>query len=56
MADQKPNPGSDAAQEQGCQCATLDNHRGRGYRGQPGIFVVTLTCPLHGLDDEGKPR
>lgn len=48
------NPGSIEAQEQGCLCPVLDNGRGAGYMGQPGVFVMVLDCPLHGIgtDDE----
>lgn len=44
----RPNPGSDEAIAQGCTCPVWDNGRGRGYMGQPGIFVMTAGCPLHG--------
>jgi hypothetical protein len=43
-----PSPGSDAAYDEGCTCARMDNARGRGYMGQPGVFVITMGCPLHG--------
>lgn len=42
-----PNPGSDAALARGCLCAVMDNGHGHGYMGQPGVFVVTVGCPLH---------
>jgi hypothetical protein len=45
-----PPPGSDAAIDQGCTCPVLDNGRGRGYMGQPGVFVMNAGCPLHGVD------
>lgn len=48
---EKPNPGSDRAVELGCTCPVLDNGRGRGYMGQPGIFVFNAGCPLHGFDE-----
>ena len=47
-----PNPGSDAAREQGCICPVLDNGHGRGYmgyedeNGEP-VFVTVVGCPLH---------
>jgi hypothetical protein len=25
----------------------MDNGHGKGYLGQPGIFAVSMTCPLH---------
>jgi len=43
-----PNPGSDKAVAAGCTCAVMDNARGRGYMMQPGIFVISMDCPLHG--------
>lgn len=44
----KPNPGSDAAIALGCKCPVLDNARGMGHMGQPGVFVRNQDCPLHG--------
>lgn len=44
----KPNPGSDEARALGCECPVIDNSYGRGYRGQPGIFVFNGGCPIHG--------
>lgn len=42
-----PNPGTAEARDLGCTCATIDNHYGRGYHGQAGVFVITGGCPLH---------
>lgn len=42
-----PKPGSDAAIALGCVCPVLDNGHGKGYMGQPGIFVYTMGCPVH---------
>jgi len=42
-----PPPGSDEALALGCKCPTLDNERGRGYCGQPGVYVTSADCPLH---------
>jgi hypothetical protein len=44
-----PNPGSEEAQAQGCTCPVWDNHYGRGYMGQPNVFVRVEGCPLHGV-------
>lgn len=46
-----PNPGSDDALDEGCTCAVMDNHHGRGfmYKGERQ-FWVTSSCPLHGKD------
>lgn len=52
MTADTPNPGSDAALEQGCGCPVLDNSHGRGYMGQPGVFVMVENCPLHGPEVE----
>lgn len=43
----KPNPGTSEALELGCRCPILDNGRGRGYMGQPGVFVYSVDCPVH---------
>ena len=42
-----PNPGSQEAISRGCTCPVIDNHYGRGYYGQPGVFVYVEGCPLH---------
>lgn len=42
-----PSPGSHAAVVRGCLCPVIDNGHGRGYMGQPGVFVITEGCPLH---------
>lgn len=42
-----PNPGTDKAISQGCMCPVTDNEYGRGYMGQPGVFVYSEGCPLH---------
>lgn len=42
-----PRPGSMDAQMRGCTCPIIDNGHGRGYRGQPDIFVITADCPVH---------
>ena len=49
LAD-KPNPGSPEAQDAGCECPVMDNSYGQGYMGQPGIFVMIASCPLHGTE------
>lgn len=43
-----PNPGSDEARALGCKCPVIDNGYGRGYLGQPNIFVYSAACPIHG--------
>lgn len=42
-----PNPGSMKARMKGCTCPVLDNAHGRGYHGQPNVFVYTAGCPVH---------
>ena len=32
----------------GCICPIKDNCYGEGYYKQPGVFVITKDCPLHG--------
>jgi len=49
----KPNPGTKEAREQGCVCPVIDNHHGQGYRGVKGIFVFRVDCPLHKKKTEG---
>lgn len=43
----KPNPGSSEALAIGCTCPVLDNARGNGYMGVPGVFVYSFNCPVH---------
>ncbi len=40
-----PNPGSDAAVQQGCTCPVFDNAKGRG-NGR-GEFWINGDCPVH---------
>jgi nicotinate-nucleotide adenylyltransferase len=40
-------PGSTAALRAGCKCPVIDNHYGRGYRGQDGIYNRNPDCPVH---------
>jgi hypothetical protein len=45
----KPNPGSNEAIDQGCTCAVLDNHHGRGITiNGKTEFWVDSACPIHG--------
>lgn len=44
-----PNPGSPEAQEEGCECAVIDNHYGRGIPSESGPqFWINGNCPIHG--------
>lgn len=45
----KPNPGSDAAIDLGCNCAVLDNSHGRGRPGRNGEpeFWIAVGCVVH---------
>jgi hypothetical protein len=46
-----PNPGSTAAIQQGCTCPVWDNFYGKGIPGtDPRLFIMTMDCPLHGID------
>jgi hypothetical protein len=49
MTDTGQKPGSDEALALGCLCPVIDNGHGRGYMGQPGIYVMRDDCPLHGF-------
>lgn len=42
----RPNPGSDAAREQGCICAVMDNNHGL-YPAFGGGWWITAGCPVH---------
>ncbi len=44
---QVPNPGSDAALEQGCICAVLDNCHGKFAPWPPNGWYITGGCPVH---------
>ncbi len=48
MTDKKPNPGSDEAIKAGCTCPILDNEYGKGWMGDPNMFVFSHDCPLRG--------
>lgn len=48
--DATDNPGGDRAISHGCTCAVLDNEHGKGYRGNPAQFSITVGCPLHDPD------
>jgi hypothetical protein len=43
----RPKPGSYEASLAGCRCPVMDNCYGRGWRGQPGVFVFSADCPVH---------
>ena len=53
-----PNPGSPEAKLEGCRCPRIDNHNGRGYHGQAGVFVIDERCPIHAevFHDVHDPR
>lgn len=46
-----PKPGSPEAIAAGCKCPAIDNHHGRGYRGQAGIYVYDMQCEVHRWKD-----
>jgi len=41
------NPGSEEARKAGCTCPIMDNNYGKGYLGQPGVFVYRSGCKVH---------
>lgn len=47
--DSATPPGSAAAIAAGCTCPVYDNCRGLGYLRQPGVYVQSDDCPLHGI-------
>jgi len=51
-----PNPGSDEAIELGCICPVMDNHHGRGSRGDNNLFWVTSNCPIHTTTHPGDGK
>jgi hypothetical protein len=54
-----PKPGTKEAIDAGCTCPVIDNGHGRGYYGQPDVFVYTVGCPVHFLlpkDDAPSPQ
>lgn len=47
---EQSNPGSKEALDQGCKCAVIDNHFGKGFDINGKLnFWITDDCPLHGL-------
>lgn len=49
-----PLPGTLEAQDLGCTCPILDNSYGQGYMGQPGVYVISADCPIHGIKHESN--
>ena len=41
------NPGSNAAIDQGCTCAVLDNNHGQFPALPPDGWWITVGCPVH---------
>lgn len=41
-------PGSHSAIKAGCTCPVIDNHYGKGRRGDFNEYLINDTCPLHG--------
>lgn len=52
--DKAPNPGTEEAQQQGCECPVMDNHYGRGWDGSGKVFVYNMGCKLHKPVKVGK--
>jgi hypothetical protein len=51
-----PNPGSVAAQAQGCRCPFYDNYRGRGFVVDHELqFWVVVGCPVHAVVEDTVP-
>lgn len=49
LVNNKPNPGSKEAQDEGCTCPVLDNNHGKGVNGS---FWMNGDCPLHGFKEQ----
>jgi len=49
MNKPKPNPGSDAARDNGCRCPRLDNNRGTRPPYPPNGWVIDIDCQMHGM-------
>ena len=51
--EEKPNPGSDEALDEGCTCPVMDNRYGDGARVDPKtgkvMFWYTEGCPVHSV-------
>lgn len=47
MAEDVPNPGSDAALDLGCRCPVLDNNHGRTPPWPPAGWWIAADCTLH---------
>lgn len=47
-------PGSKEAIAKGCKCSPADNHNGKGWLGEPGVYTTRLDCPLHGTKPKDK--
>ncbi len=48
----EPHPGTEKAQKAGCRCPVIDNEFGRGYCGQPGVYVYSAACPIHCSEED----
>ena len=46
------NAGSAEAVALDCECPRLDNGHGRGYLGNPNVFVYSENCPVHCKHDK----
>lgn len=57
MDDWKYYPGSFEAREKGCSCPVIDNHYGKGYRGDYQSYIMSDDCKIHGrgYEDPSKP-
>lgn len=54
--ESKPNPGTAEAIKAGCLCPVIDNHYGKGYRGEAGVYIYSEACHIHRRtrDDDSK--
>lgn len=56
----RPNPGSQEAIDQGCECPVMDNLNGRGFpvttdEGELQIaYWINGNCPIHGAKKKAE--
>lgn len=50
MTDFDPSnePGGQGAVTRGCTCPVIDNHHGKGARGEGKAWFIDPTCSIHG--------
>jgi hypothetical protein len=56
LYERHKRPGTISAFKSGCTCSIIDNHYGKGYRGDGSRWgwVMSETCPIHGSKEVTK--